>query len=352
VLSFRSSCRCSRRRSPTCSALARVHAEELARHYWQAAKRSGAAGKLHAGAVTFVQRFGSSLNLHVPPPRHPLTRFHGVLAPRAKLRPRVVPKTPRERRPRVPLDVVSAPGQRRAAGPAVAAYHNGGGGASTPSRPYWACRACGVARLGDDARSRGIDGAVVPSTNVLSARDLGRIGGGRLDDATSNVPWATLLALTFDLDVKGLRPLRRHARRPRCRHRPHDRAQDPRGCPEHGAGSALRRHPRRLRTCVRVTRTRTEVDLRPATKGCAHFQALAALHGDVSHHPGFRRSTTPPPSRYDFLCSANLDDGRTFRDVTGASPGTIRARERAAMRALDRVPPASSAPRTGQISRS
>ncbi len=31
--------------------------------------------------------------------------------------------------------------------------------------------------------------------------------------------------------------------------------------------------------------------------------------------------------------------GRTFRDVTGASPGVIRARERAAMRELSRVPP-------------
>lgn len=31
----------------------------------------------------------------VPPPRYPLTRFHGVLAPRVKLRPRVVPKLPK-----------------------------------------------------------------------------------------------------------------------------------------------------------------------------------------------------------------------------------------------------------------
>src|SRR5690606_16365891 len=46
-------------------ALARIHAEELARHYKHAAKKSGEVGKLHAGAVTFVQRFGSSLNLHV-----------------------------------------------------------------------------------------------------------------------------------------------------------------------------------------------------------------------------------------------------------------------------------------------
>jgi transcriptional regulator GlxA family with amidase domain len=30
--------------------------------------------------------------------------------------------------------------------------------------------------------------------------------------------------------------------------------------------------------------------------------------------------------------------GRTFRDVTGESPGVIRARDRAALQALDRVP--------------
>lgn len=46
-------------------ALARIHAEELSRHYKQAAKKRGETGKLHAGAVTFVQRFASSLNLHV-----------------------------------------------------------------------------------------------------------------------------------------------------------------------------------------------------------------------------------------------------------------------------------------------
>src|SRR5690606_39869704 len=67
------------------------------------------------GAVTLVQRFGSSLNLnihchmifldgvylsagdrppvfrHVPPPRTHLTRFHGVFAPHSKLRAAVTP---------------------------------------------------------------------------------------------------------------------------------------------------------------------------------------------------------------------------------------------------------------------
>ncbi len=37
--------------------------------------------------------------------------------------------------------------------------------------------------------------------NVLSAKHLGRIAGGLLYAATSNVPWATLLARTFDVDV-------------------------------------------------------------------------------------------------------------------------------------------------------
>ena len=46
-------------------ALARIHAEELARFYKASAKRAGEQGKLHTGAVTFVQRFGSSLNVHV-----------------------------------------------------------------------------------------------------------------------------------------------------------------------------------------------------------------------------------------------------------------------------------------------
>jgi hypothetical protein len=50
--------------------------------------------------------------------------------------------------------------------------------------------------------ARSIDGAVVPMPNLLSARHLDRIGGGLLYAATSNVPWATLLARTFDVDVK------------------------------------------------------------------------------------------------------------------------------------------------------
>jgi hypothetical protein len=50
--------------------------------------------------------------------------------------------------------------------------------------------------------ARSIVGADVPMPNVLSAQHLARIGGGLLFAATSNVPWATLLARTFEIDVK------------------------------------------------------------------------------------------------------------------------------------------------------
>jgi hypothetical protein len=38
--------------------------------------------------------------------------------------------------------------------------------------------------------------------NVLSTRHLARIGGGLLYAVTSNVPWPTLLARTFDVEIK------------------------------------------------------------------------------------------------------------------------------------------------------
>jgi hypothetical protein len=50
--------------------------------------------------------------------------------------------------------------------------------------------------------ARSIDGPAVTAPNILSASHLSRIAGGLLYAATSNVPWATLLARTFDVDVK------------------------------------------------------------------------------------------------------------------------------------------------------
>jgi hypothetical protein len=75
--------------------LARIHAEELARHYKQAAKKSGEGGKLHAGVVTFVQRFGSSLNLHVH--LHTCARGGVYAESEEGEAPRFVPRAPPSR---------------------------------------------------------------------------------------------------------------------------------------------------------------------------------------------------------------------------------------------------------------
>ena len=129
----------------------------------------------------------------VPPPRYPLTRFHGVLAPRAKLRPRIVPKlpvsaadacssrsSPRSRQSVPRLGTGERPPPRDKTGPII------------PAAPP----------VSATTLARAIDGADLPMPNVLSARHLARIGGGQLFAATSNVPWATLLARTFDVDVE------------------------------------------------------------------------------------------------------------------------------------------------------
>jgi hypothetical protein len=47
----------------------------------------------HVSALSFSKCFASLCAL-VPPPRYPLTQFHGVLAPRAKLRSLIVPLLP------------------------------------------------------------------------------------------------------------------------------------------------------------------------------------------------------------------------------------------------------------------
>jgi len=128
----------------------------------------------------------------VPPPRYPLTRYHGVLAPRAKLRPHIVPTLPKsvahtcerssprggQNEPRSATR--DRPPPRDEASPIIPA-----------SLPVSAT-----------ALARSIVGTDVPMPNVLSARHLDRIAGGLLYAATSSVPWATLIARTFDVDVK------------------------------------------------------------------------------------------------------------------------------------------------------
>jgi hypothetical protein len=129
----------------------------------------------------------------VPPPRYPLTRFHGVLAPRAKLRARVVPKPP-ESAPRACASASSRPAERREPRSQV--------GERPPPRDKTGPIIPTALPVSATTLARSIDGADVPVPNVLSTRHLARIGGGLLFAATSSVPWATLLARTFEIDAK------------------------------------------------------------------------------------------------------------------------------------------------------
>jgi hypothetical protein len=120
-----------------------------------------------------------------------------------------------------------------------------------------------------------VDGADVPMPNVLSASHLDRIAGGLLYAATSNVPWATLMATYLRRRRQGLRPVRRQARGARRRHRPRDRAQDPRRHPQSCARSAVHGRGRSSRACVRLIRQRAAGDVRPSPDVGHAFHAVA-----------------------------------------------------------------------------
>src|SRR5215203_1790122 len=81
----------------------------------------------------------------VPPPRYPLTRFHGVLAPRAKLRPRIVPRPP---------DSVAHACERSSPRGARERGANRDGGAATTSRQERPHHPGGAAGFGDGARTQ------------------------------------------------------------------------------------------------------------------------------------------------------------------------------------------------------
>ena len=118
----------------------------------------------------------------VPPPRHPLVRFHGVVAPRSSWRRDVVPKSPEERKH---------------------PFHH-----ATPNRPK-------TEREPNDEPTRAAKPtapsprsplALVPHSeliapNVLSVSHWNRLRSGALLATSPRVDWASLLRRTFDADV-------------------------------------------------------------------------------------------------------------------------------------------------------
>jgi hypothetical protein len=158
--------------------------------------------------------FMARLAALICPPRYPLLRYAGVLAPRSAWRKDIVPK-PRERRSAcndAPLEASGAVKPR--AEPETAA---------SPRRPAWqregTVRGAGCSSPDDRGAATVMRPAVtqpppdVPAVvagpgdvialtpNVLSVKHWDRLLGGALYAATPRVDWAALLRRSFQVDV-------------------------------------------------------------------------------------------------------------------------------------------------------
>jgi hypothetical protein len=134
----------------------------------------------------------------IPPPRYPLVRYHGVLAPGSKWRRDVVPK-PREpnfacpraaespAKPAPPRSAQSVPRERQPL--------------REPARADAAVTADRIVRDGLCSLPELAAGMTLLTPNILSVRHWDRLLGGRLLAPAARVDWATLLQRTFHVDV-------------------------------------------------------------------------------------------------------------------------------------------------------
>jgi hypothetical protein len=138
------------------------------------------------------------LSALVLPPRYPLVRYHGVLAPRSSWRRDVVPKPPRAIDASPSCGTAAAPSKPRATLANEACERVNEPRARRPTRT---------------ARARtGATGPTAPTPTVapvapnilslsLSLSHWNRILGGLLLAASPRIDWATLLRRTFHIDV-------------------------------------------------------------------------------------------------------------------------------------------------------
>ncbi|MGO9833534.1 MAG: transposase [Polyangiaceae bacterium] len=151
------------------------------------------------------------------PPRYPLVRFAGVLAPRSAWRREVVPK-PRERRdactptraeepargagksgkPKANADGTKARHERGRSTALASSPNDGAGGAGT-TRP--------TTRANDVATNAAVLGAPLSgdviqlAPNIISVKHWDRLLGGLLYAVQPRVDWATLLRRSLSVDV-------------------------------------------------------------------------------------------------------------------------------------------------------
>ena len=146
--------------------------------------------------------FLARLSALIPPPRFPLLRFAGVLAPRSKWRalivplpPSATPAPPRAHRapgvaPSEKLDLVA---------PAGPTHPTSVPPTTEPPGPDACAARPAVFAQNLAAQS---DAVEVVAPNILSLTHWARLRDGELYAAQPRVDWATLLRRTFDFDVK------------------------------------------------------------------------------------------------------------------------------------------------------
>jgi hypothetical protein len=133
----------------------------------------------------------------VPPPRYPLLRLHGLLAPRHRWRARVVPRPPDSHAGCTKSSrKKDARGSEEPCGcglPPAASFEPAGLPIAPPAE---------VVRT-STLLATGAASRVAP--NILSIAHWDRLLGGELYAPLSRVDWALLLRRTFDIDVKRCR---------------------------------------------------------------------------------------------------------------------------------------------------
>jgi hypothetical protein len=153
--------------------------------------------------------FMARLAAIIAPPRYPLVRFAGVLAPRSAWRREVVPK-PRERGDACEAARAQKPGPTERRLERHAAGHAPGGPAPrAPSTPGASDTHHGPAVSANDVAMSAVvlrpallaDDVTMLAPNVISVRHWDRLLGGLLYATSPRVEWATLLRRSFSVDV-------------------------------------------------------------------------------------------------------------------------------------------------------
>jgi hypothetical protein len=136
------------------------------------------------------------LSALVPPPRYPLVRYHGVLAPRSSWRRDVVPKPSRPIDAPAACTAAAAPSKPRAS-----PVHQERERADKPRRERTEPRDPPAPNHERSAPAPSDSSVALVAPNILSLSHWNRILCGRLLAAAPRIDWATLLRRTFDVDV-------------------------------------------------------------------------------------------------------------------------------------------------------